>query len=118
MDARVTIAIEMMRNSIAEELSTRRLSDRVNLSPMRLRQLFKKETGRSPMQYLKHMRMKHTEVLLLNTFLTVKEITLRCGISDVSHFVRDFKKQHGLRPSEFRARSRSPLKDTDRFTRA
>ncbi len=74
----------------------------VNLSPSRLRQLFKTETGMSPIQYLKHLRAKRAAYLLQSSFLTIKEVAFQTGSGDVSHFVRDFKKHYGLTPSEFR----------------
>ena len=107
MDARIKRAIAIMRESIADQLSIRMLSRRVNLSPSRLRQLFNKETGRSPMGYLSDVRMQKAGELLRSTFLSIKEVTFLCGVKDVSHFTRDFKKKYGLTPSEFRARSES-----------
>ena len=111
MDARVKATIGSMQRSLAGQLSMIALSEGVNLSPARLRQLFKKETGRSPMEYLRDLRMQRAEELLRTTFLSVKEIAFRCGVNDISHFVRDFKVRHGLTPSSFRSRSDHPLKN-------
>jgi transcriptional regulator GlxA family with amidase domain len=86
------------------------LSKSVNLSPMRLRQLFKKETGRSPMQYLRGLRMQHAEHLLGTTFLTVKEVAFVTGVQHVSSFVHAFKARSGITPGEFRARKVSSFK--------
>jgi transcriptional regulator GlxA family with amidase domain len=105
MDARVRAAIKVMDDLIADELSIRSLARSVNLSPGRLRQLFKKDTGRSPMQYLKCLRMKKAADLLQSSFLTIKEIIFQTGARDASNFVRDFKKRYALTPSEFRARN-------------
>ena len=55
MDHRVTTAISIMRRELAERVSVLRLSRTVNLSSSRFRQLFKEDTGRSPMQYLHHI---------------------------------------------------------------
>jgi len=108
MDARVRAVITCMQQSINQPLSSRILSKTVNLSPSRMRQLFKDAMGQSPMEHLKHLRMQRSEQLLTSTFLSVKEITVACGFGDVSHYVRDFKKTHGLTPSEFRVRLQSP----------
>ena len=108
MDPRVKAAISRMRATLSAPLSVQALSTRVNLSQTRFRQLFKEETGRSPMQYLRDLRIQHAELLLRTTFFSVKEITFMSGEKDVSHFVRYFKKQYGLTPSEFRARHEPP----------
>ena|SRR5260370_634449 len=107
MDARVQAAISTMQRSLADRLSMIVLSKSVNLSPARLQQLFKKETGRSPMQYLRELRTRHAELLLTSTFLSIKEIAFVTGVKHVSSFVHAFKRQHGLTPREFRAQNDS-----------
>lgn len=102
MDSRITAVIALMNRVLSEKLSVDTLSKSVNLSPTRLRQLFKEETGCSPMGYLRNLRMGRAEQLLRTSFLSIKEVTLRVGVRDVSHFVRDFKKHSGLTPREFR----------------
>jgi len=102
MDARVDAAIGIMRLKIANRPTIRSLATAVHLSPSSLRRLFNSETGRSPIKHLKELRMQNAEQLLQDTVLSVKEIAFLCGMNDVSHFVRDFKKEHGMRPSQFR----------------
>jgi transcriptional regulator GlxA family with amidase domain len=109
MDARVESVINIIRQRVGDRLPIRVLSRSVNLSPSRLRQLFTKETGRSPMQYFRDVRMQHAEHILLSTFFSIKEIAFMSGIRDVSTFVRDFKKRYGLTPTEFRTRGGSAL---------
>jgi AraC-like DNA-binding protein len=74
----------------------------VNLSSPRLCYLFKSESGISASRYLKLLRMKEATVLLSTTFLSVKEIMVRVGFGDESHFVKDFKKIYGMTPTEYR----------------
>jgi transcriptional regulator GlxA family with amidase domain len=112
MDARVVATVGVMRESLAARVSVRALSKQVNLSPTRLRQLFKKETGRSPMGYLRDLRMQHAQHLLGSTFLSVKEVAFVSGVKDASNFVRDFKRRFGLTPKQFRAWSERSLKST------
>ncbi len=103
-DPRVKTAISMMRRLSDTQLSIRAVCERVNLSPRRLGQLFKKEIGIAPGRYLRIVRMEKAESLLQTSFLTIKEITFQSGMTDVSHFVRNFKKRYGMTPTEFRAR--------------
>jgi AraC-like DNA-binding protein len=53
--------------------------------------------------------MQKAKELLENTFLSVKEATVSVGINDESHFVRDFKMNFGLTPSQYRQRYRASL---------
>ncbi len=104
MDTRVRAAIDKMRHLLGDRHSVRTVSASVNLSPRRLGQLFRKETGMSPSRFLKTLRMERAEYLLQTSFLSVKEVTFQSGMTDVSHFVRDFKKRHRMTPTEFRRR--------------
>ena len=105
IDARVKAVIRMMEQSLAGDISLRTLAKNVNLSPPRLRQLFKKDTGVSPIQYVRRLRARKAAYLLQTSFLSIKEVAFQSGSGDVSHFVRDFKKHYGLTPSEFRVRA-------------
>src|SRR5713226_7822186 len=92
MDRRVEQVPKIINERFEDCLSELSLCRSVNLSPARLRHLFKKETGLPPMQYLKHVRLKRAATLLRTSFLSIKEIIFQSGAKDISHFVRDFKK--------------------------
>lgn len=74
----------------------------LRLSPSRFRHLFKKETGFSPTQYVKQLRLLHARRLLEKSMLSVKEVMAAVGMNDFSHFVRDFKAMHGMTPLQAR----------------
>jgi two-component system response regulator YesN len=78
------------------------LGRQVNLSASRLRHIFKQQTGKTPAQYLKDLRLRQAELLLRTTFLSVKQITSRVGLTTGSHFVREFKRVHGMAPTAYR----------------
>jgi len=58
----------------------------------------------TPAQYLKLLRLLEAERLLKTTFLSVKEIANRVGITNASHFVREFKRVYGVAPTAYRRR--------------
>src|SRR5262245_12965711 len=102
MDPRVQKVISIMRETFHREPSLDEMAQSVNLSPSRLRYLFKMEVGIPPAQYLRAFRMERAKELLETTFLTVKQILHSVGLNDHSHFVRDFKKAFGLSPARYR----------------
>src|SRR2546423_11960795 len=115
MDHRVEKVIEVVLSNLQQKVSIEELSLTVNLSPSRLRWLFKVETGISFARYLRMMRMREAKHLLETTFLSVKEIMLKVGMGDESHFVRNFEKAFGLAPAKYRDRFlRGKLKDAAR----
>jgi AraC-like DNA-binding protein len=110
MDKRVQVMIEVIGRDLQQELPIAEVASQVNLSASRLRHLFKEEVGLAPEQYQKFARLEVARRLLYNSFLRVKEIMSVVGISDKSHFVRDFKKAYGRTPVQYRA-ARKPTGD-------
>jgi len=102
MDLRIEKVVTLMKDDLTQRLPLGKMAQSVNLSPARLCYLFKFENGISAARYLKSLRMKEAAVLLLTTFFSVKEIMVRVGLADESHFVKDFKKLYGLTPTEYR----------------
>lgn len=102
MEPRIHRVIHLMTVDLRREISLDELARALNLSASRLRHLFKNEMGISPVQYLKAQRMQRAKELLETTFLNVKEVMLKVGAKDTSHFIKDFKKAYGLSPSQYR----------------
>src|SRR5918998_759094 len=102
MDHRVRKVIALAEQSLHKGWSPAKLAALVNLSPSRLHQLFKDETGEPPARYLRRLRMQRAKELLETTHLSVKQVMAGVGVSDESHFVRDFKKTCGLTPARYR----------------
>jgi AraC-like DNA-binding protein len=91
------------------------LADLVNLSGSRLRHLFKQETGTTPAQYLKAIRLKKAAALLRSTFMSIKEIAMSVGLTTASYFVREFRRSYGMTPTEFRKSSTRSSRDHRRL---
>lgn len=108
MDRRVRTAIALMKSDLRREPSQTEMAGSVNLSCSRFRHLFKSETGMSPKQYLKSLRIKAAKHLLETTFMNVKEIMSTVGMNDKSRFAREFKNFYGLSPTQYRAQSSIP----------
>jgi CheY-like chemotaxis protein/AraC-like DNA-binding protein len=91
-----------MTEEFRQEPSLSEMAQVVNLSPSRLRYLFKREIGIAPGHYLRAFRLERAKELLETTFLSVKEIISSIGVNDQSHFIREFKKSYGRTPSQYR----------------
>lgn len=97
MDSRVLWAVADMDARLAD-VEWAALALDVNLSPSRFAHLFRHETGYSPSRYLHTLRMERARLLLHRTFLSVREVMVQVGLSDASHFSREFSKYHGISP--------------------
>ena len=96
----------MMRDDLRGEVSLAEFAQSVNLSVWRLCHIFKSDVGMPPIKYLRLLRMERAKGLLESSFLSVKEIAYQVGLTDESHFVRDFKSTYGYSPAIYRAQFR------------
>ena len=94
-----------MHRALHRRLQLCELADATGLSVSRVCHLFKSHHGIGPAQYLKSLRMQRARELLETAALSVKEIGVRLGYADPSHFVEDFRKTFGLPPLRYRRRA-------------
>jgi transcriptional regulator GlxA family with amidase domain len=102
MDPKVQKAIEVMKENARRAFSPTDMARHAQLSPRRFSHLFREETGTTPARFLKSLRMQQAKDLLENTFLGTKEIMRKVGVSNDSHFARDFKRYYGMTPGQYR----------------
>lgn len=65
---------------------------------------FKSLSGTTPTGYQMKCKIKNAANMLLNTNDSILSIGLSCGFYDSSHFIREFIKEKGISPSDFRKR--------------
>jgi len=94
--------LSYIHKNMADIKNRKELSDVMNISETRLHYIFKDITGASPMSYLKNIRMKKSQLLLLTTDLPVLDISRMVGYNDVFNFSKQFKKSCSICPTEYR----------------
>ena len=102
MDSRVAAVLDLISSRFREPWTLELLANHVNLCPSYLDRLFRSFKCKSPCVLLKSMRLEQARILLCSTYLSVKQVAAAVGISDSSHFVKDFKKVYGQTPSVYR----------------
>ncbi len=91
-----------IEESLSDGISVDELAKNLGLHRTSLYRLFKKTVGVSVTQYMLNVRMDKAAYYLLNTRLSLSEISLMVGFSDYAHFFRTFKKTFGFSPTEYR----------------
>ena len=86
----------------SEPIYLEELSQLSNLSLYHFSRVFKKEIGVSPHKYIMNIRIIEAKKKLVETLLSIEEISFLCGFNSRSHFIRSFVKSTGLTPGEFR----------------
>lgn len=74
----------------------------VGFSPPVVIEQFKKHTGKTVVEYLKHIKMNKACELLKNTDTPIIEISNILGYTSLSHFNRIFKEYMGITPAKYR----------------
>ncbi len=101
-DPRVLLVIDFMKSNLQRSISLNELAGVANLSPSHLCRLFKSQTGISPGEYLRRLRMEKARQLLSTSVLSVKQVMAAAGYNSKSHLVRHFRRSFGMTPSEYR----------------
>lgn len=86
----------------AQARSVSELAARLHLSPAHFQKLYKKQFGVSCFEDMLNARIAAAKYYLINTSLTVGEISALCGYENEVHFMRQFKKRTGCTPTQFR----------------
>ncbi len=92
-----------VENNFDDEITLRTLADQVSLHPTYFSDLFFEITGVRPIAYIARKRIDKSQMLLLGTSKSIKEIAFESGFRSVSYFNRAFKKTYHMSPGEFRA---------------
>jgi transcriptional regulator GlxA family with amidase domain len=101
--AGVDRAIHHMHTHYAEKLTAAELANLAAMSLSHFARVFKQETGRPPLEYLRELRLEKARQLLRGDDLPVTEIALRCGFGTSSHFAATFRQHFGTTARSYRA---------------
>ncbi|MBL4663996.1 MAG: helix-turn-helix transcriptional regulator [Flavobacteriaceae bacterium] len=86
----------------AEDLSLGRLSNILGVHPVHLSRAIPKYLNTTLGDYIRQQKIKKALGYLMDTRLSLTEITYLCGFSDQSHFTRTFKIYFQKTPKVFR----------------
>src|SRR5689334_14713959 len=73
-DVRVRYAVSLIDQHHSDPPTVRDLAKAVNVSPSHLTRLFREHTGRSPKQFGRDVRLERACVLVMTTFMSIKEV--------------------------------------------
>ncbi len=104
MDRRIYRIIKELPETLHLHWTIKTMAEEVELSIPHFQRLFKEQVGVAPMTYLKDSRLEKARELLEDEtdFLHIQQIRDKVGMTNDSHFTRDFKKKFGLTPTEYR----------------
>lgn len=93
--------INYVTKNYKNNYTIKELADIFNISCATLRRWFKNEIGLSPSEYIHKVRMITASCLLLNSNLSILDISLEVGYQSQSTFQRHFKSYFACSPTEY-----------------
>ncbi len=101
-DPRISLVIDYILTHPIEKFTVPILSEMAGVSETTFRRLFKKQTGKSPNEFIRNQKLMSAARLLLLTDDYINDIAYEVGFEDVNYFIRVFKKTFGISPRKYR----------------
>lgn len=98
----IRLITEHLSDNLSEPFSMEQLANRFGLSSGYLHTLFKHQTGTTIGQTLLTLRITEAKKMLTATNLPIERICYRCGFSDPSNFYKQFHRETGKTPGDYR----------------
>ncbi|MFY9235040.1 MAG: helix-turn-helix transcriptional regulator [Fimbriimonadaceae bacterium] len=95
-------AEELMRAEMANGYKIRDIAEALYLSPNRLTNVFREETGKTPIQFYRELRAEEAYRLLTSTTLPIKRVAAKIGMPNLHQFNRFCREMLGAAPRPIR----------------
>lgn len=89
------------KHMIDSDFNVSMLQDVIGIGGKQLYRKTKAITGRTPVEYIREMRMKRAAELLSQGKFSVSEVMYTVGFSNSSYFSKCFSKEYGMTPTEY-----------------
>ncbi len=98
-----------MAHAIDEDITVQAVAEHAGFSIDYFNRLFLAHTGFTVMAYVGYRRLKKAVWLLHTTNQSVLDIALEVGYTSHEGFIKAFKKEYGITPSEYRCRHKKKV---------
>lgn len=99
---RIDKAFEYMNAHFQKQITLRDLSKLVSMTDASFSRFISHRTGNTFVDTLNEIRLGHATRMLIETTLSIAEVSNNCGFNNISNFNRIFKKKKHCTPKEFR----------------
>ncbi len=98
--------IRYIETNFRKDVTLSSLAQKFGISESYIARLFREHLNTCSADYINGLRIRYACDLLLNSELTVGEISAKAGYNNQYYFTRVFKKMHGATPTDFRKHSK------------
>ena len=118
----IRTCIDYIYAHLSERITVRELAEFCGVSATFLSKSFAQEMGISISDYIRERKIEASQDMLVNTEMSILEISCNLAFSSQSHFISAFKAQVGTTPKQYRIQhtqarwiTPNPKKDRERF---
>ena len=97
----ITGALEYRKTHFTKNINMAMVANQVSVNYTWFSEKFKEHTGVNFNEYLKRLRLEEAKRLLEKGCYKVYEVAERSGFSDVKYFMKQFREETGLSPTEW-----------------
>lgn len=95
--------LDIIQNEYDTDLTLENIANRLHYHPNYLSVIFKKSFNLSYSEYLSYHRHEMAKLWLLESKMTIKEISEKLQYTNPQNFIRSFRKIEGITPGQFRS---------------
>lgn len=99
---RIQKALDYIGENYDKNLNMAMVSNHVSMNYSVFSKMFKEQTEKSFVEYLRGLRIEKAKELLVTTPLKISEISDRVGFDNDKYFIKSFKSLVGVSPSQYR----------------
>lgn len=101
-DPRIRAVVDYIVSHPTEKHTSKKMSAMVDLAQTTFRRLFKQQTGKTPVDFIRDIRLTTAVRKLLISNISISELAYELGFEDPNYFIRIFKKNYGMTPRQYR----------------
>ncbi len=95
-------ALEYMRDHYPQPITNQQLAMASKMSLRAFERQFLSNFHLTPQKYLRKLRLRVASRALIYSSAPLSDVALNCGFADQSHFSREFRRQFGRTPRQYR----------------
>ena len=99
----VASALQFISKNFKEKISLKDIEANLHVNSSYFSTLFKNEMGITFTDYLNSLKIDYACTLLINSNMSIIDISLSAGFDDQSYFTKVFRKAKGITPKQYRA---------------
>lgn len=98
-----------LKENLDQPLDVARIAKHLNMSPRNFTRVFHKQTGIPPAKFIEKLRVEIARKYLEDTDVSIENIAVKCGLSNLVSMRRTFLRHLMVTPSDYRRAFRTSL---------